>query len=265
MQSGAGFWAVALILVGVVLLLGNLGIVTVGWDAIWPLLLVALGVWILWGAVARPRQVEAQAVTIPLEQAARARVRISHGAGHLQVAAGAAPDQLAAGTFGGGLDYRAKRDGDSLDLKMRIPDRGFGWFWGPWGVSGALDWSVRLNGEVPLDIEFKTGAGEARLDLSDLLVTGLEMETGASSTTLMLPAHAGYTRVKIAAGAAAVDIRVPDGVAVRLRTQSGLASIKVDSSRFPGTGNFYQSPQYDTAPNKIDMDVEAGVGSVNVR
>jgi hypothetical protein len=262
MRSSAVFWALVLILVGAILLLGNLGIISVSWNLIWPLVVVALGIWFLSGALAKPHQVEVYEAAIPLEGARRARVRISHGAGRLQLGAGTAPDQVAAGTFGGGLDYRAHRDGEKLNLKLRMPGRVFDW---PWGTAGAWDWTLGLNREIPLELRCETGAGVADIDLTDLLVTDLDLETGASSTRLTLPAHAGSTRARIQVGVASLQIRVPDGVAMRMRTQSGLASVTVDAARFPGAGSFYQSPEYDTSPNKIDMAVEAGVGSLDVR
>ena len=38
----------------------------------------------------------------------------------------------------------------------------------------------------------------------------------------------------------------------------------VDETRFPGFDNRYQSPDYETAANKVDIDIETGVGSVSV-
>jgi hypothetical protein len=62
-----------------------------------------------------------------------------------------------------------------------------------------------------------------------------------------------------------VTVRVPSGVAARIRIRGGLAGIKVDQNRFPRMGDTYQSADYDTAPNKVDVDIETGVGSVEIR
>jgi hypothetical protein len=260
------FWGIILILVGALLLLGNFVKVNV-WSLIWPLFLVALGLWILWRIVTGPRPIEAEEVAIPLEGAARARVRIRHGAGRLHVDASAGPGELADGRFGGGLDYQVRREGDMLDVEMRVPSGGFPHFAMPWmwGRGGMLDWSFGLNGEIPLSFDLETGASDTRLDLADLRVTDLRLQTGASATDLTLPANAGHTRVDIGAGAASVTIRVPSGVAARIRVKGGLTGITVDKSRFPRMGDVYQSADYDTAPNKVDVNVETGVGSIDVR
>jgi hypothetical protein len=262
------FWGGILVLAGILLLLDNLGLLTVNvWGLIWPLFLIGLGLRILWRYLAGPPTPQVEEAAIPLEDAGRARVRIRHGAGRLYVTAGAGQDELASGTFGGGLDYRARRDGDLLDVDLRPSSRSFPevmmpWFW---GSRDALDWSVTLNGEVPLSLYLETGASDARLDLAELQLTDLRLQTGASSTHLTLPTSAGYTRADLRAGAAALSIRVPSGAAARIQIKGSLAGINVDASRFPRMGNVYQSPDYDTAPNKIDVDIEAGVGSIDVR
>lgn len=266
MRRGTLFWGSILILFGILLLLNNLGILDVNvWSLIWPLFLIALGVWTLWGVFFGRPSVETEEVAIPLEGAAQARVRIRHGAGRLRVDAGAGPGELAAGTFDGGLDHRVKREGDMLDVEMRVPAGShffFPWMWGPWHT---LNWSFGLNGEIPLSLDLETGASDMRLDLTDLRVTDLRLQTGASATDLTLPANAGHTRVKISAGAASVTVRVPSGVAARVRVSGALAGITVDKSRFPREGGVYQSPDYDTAPNKVDVNIETGVGSIDIR
>jgi hypothetical protein len=261
------FWGLILILLGVLLLLNSLGLLSVNvWSLIGPLALIAFGLWVLWGVFVGSPSAETEEATISLEGAGRARVRIRHGAGRLHVDGSAGPGELVAGTFGGGLDHRVRREGDRLDVEMRTPPHSFPFLMMPWwGLRGGLDWSLGLNSEIPLSLDLETGASDARLDLAGLRVTDLRLQTGASATRLTLPASAGHTRAEIHSGAASVSIRVPEGVAARVRIKSGLAGITVDRSRFPRTGDTYQSADYDTAPNRVDLDVETGVGSVDVR
>ena len=72
------------------------------------------------------------------------------------------------------------------------------------------------------------------------------------------------TNVKAEAGAASVTFEVPAGVAVRIRNRMALGSSQIDESRFPRVGDIYQSLDYATAENRIDMDIQGGVGSVKV-
>ncbi len=56
---------------------------------------------------------------------------------------------------------------------------------------------------------------------------------------------------------------MPGGVAARVRAHGGAADISVDGSRFPRTsGGVYQSPDYDSAANKVDLEAEIGAGAL---
>jgi hypothetical protein len=128
-----------------------------------------------------------------------------------------------------------------------------------------FQWDCGFTTDIPLDLVFEIGAVEANLDLTELQVKDLALKTGASSTRLKLPAKAGMTHLKVEAGAASVEIDVPDGVAARVETSAGLASIDVDQSRFPRVNGYYQSADYDTAENKVDIRIETGVASIEIR
>lgn len=262
MRRNTLFWGSLFIIAGVLFMLQNLGYLNVNvWNLLWPIFLIGLGISFLWGTLTR-RPARVEHANVPLEGARTARVHVRHGAGRLQIAAGAGPGDLAVGDFGGGLELSTRRDGDLLDASLSLPSNSFPFDWGP---GASLDWSVQLARDLPITLDLETGANEARLDLSDLLVTGLSLKSGASSTDLTLPAHAGLTQARVETGAAAVRIFIPSGVAARIRTRGGLSSIQIDPARFPRLGDVYESPDFMTAENKADLDVEIGVGSIDIR
>jgi len=57
----------------------------------------------------------------------------------------------------------------------------------------------------------------------------------------------------------------PPGVAARIRTRMALGRTNVDESRFPRTADGYASPDYEVNPNRVEIDVQGGVGSVAIR
>ena len=100
-------------------------------------------------------------------------------------------------------------------------------------------------------MKIDSGASSSTLDLTDLKVVDLDIDTGASSTEVNLPANAGNTRVDIDSGASSQSLHIPTGVAARIRVKSGIASVNVDSNRFPSLeGGLYQSADYATAANR---------------
>jgi hypothetical protein len=262
MRRGAFWWGLIIIIVGVLLLLETLGVITINiWGLILPILAISLGGWILWGTLTR-RSVKTEHVNIPLEGAAQARLRIRHGAGRLDVNAGAEAGDLLVGDCGGGANLNSRRIDDTLDVSLSVLNRSFSFGWWP---EYQADWKLSLAQGIPLALNFDTGAADMRIDLSQLIVHQIRFNSGASSTRMTLPANAGQTTAEFKAGAASLDLRIPPGVAARIHTSGGLSDITVDKNRFLRSGNIYQSSDYDFAVNKLDIKIEMGVGSVNIR
>jgi hypothetical protein len=263
MRRSSLFWGAILILLGGLLLLKSLGLLgnVDIWGLLWPTFLILMGLRILLGRFWRT-SARSEHANIPLEGAAQARVRLQHGAGRMTLRSGANATDLLEGDFGGGLDVMTKHSGDQLTTSLSLPSQNFPFVWEP---GYTLDWSINFNRDIPFALEVNTGASESRIDLNDLKVTELHLQTGASSTDITLPANAGFTRVSIESGAASVNIRIPQGVAARIRSQSGLAAVTVDSNRFPRIGDSNQSLDYDTAANKAEIHIQTGVGAVDVR
>ncbi|MBI4770579.1 MAG: hypothetical protein HY784_09285 [Chloroflexi bacterium] len=176
---------------------------------------------------------------------------------------------LYSGVFGGGLDKQVTRSGDRLEatLRPRSDDwaawRG-AWPWN-WGLRSGFAWDVALNPAIPLAVTLETGASENELDLSGLRLTEITLKTGASATRLTLPASAGHTHARIESGAASVDVRVPEGVAARIHGVMGLGVLAVDQARFPKRDGGYESPDFIGAANRVELEVQGGVGSVSVK
>ncbi len=261
----------ALVVLGVFALLqvalNVLGIHFSIWWLFWPLLLIGAGVWIIMG-ITRSGQPAAPAehAEVALEGAGEAAVTVRHGAGRLTIGAGAGQGQLLSGSFGGGLDTTRSLQGGRLRVEMRVKDRDpWHYIFGPWGRGwSGLDWDFAMNQGIPLSLRLETGASESRLSLGDLKVKELVLKTGASSTTVELPTAAGFTRMSVESGAAAVKIRVPAGVAASINVRSALAGIHVDTTRFPRSGTGYASTDYSQAANKVEISVDTGVGSIEV-
>ncbi len=252
-------WPVIWIAVGIALFLSTTGRLGTGplelMSEYWPWLLVGLGVWFLIGAVIPGGRGVTEALTIPLAGQPSGAVRIRFGAGILNVHA-AAPGNLVDGSFRGGVVQRTE-GGGRVELAQ---DTTYGL---PW-LDRASEWEVGLTAEVPLDLRLEAGASRTTLDLRDLRVRDLELQTGASETRVLLPRAAGVTAVKAEAGAASLTFEVPAGVAARIRTRMALGSSRIDESRFPRIGDVYQSIDYGTAANRVDLDLQGGVGSVRV-
>jgi hypothetical protein len=268
MRRNRIFWAVILVAAGFLLLFNNLGLFNINlWRLFWPTILIILGVWFLVGTASGTGEFVMEESSVDLGDAKNASITFKYGAGRLTLDASADEGKLVSGTFANGLDSRVKNLDTGLDVVLQPPSQAFPdvFFPGNWISGKGLSWECGLSKEIPLNLVFEIGASDASLDLTDLQVKELVLKTVASSTDIKLPAKAVATHFKVEAGAASLEIRVPEGVAARVDTEAGLASISVDESRFPKQGGIYQSADYETAENKVDIRIETGMASIEIR
>jgi hypothetical protein len=260
-RRGSLFWGIVLIFLAGLLLLRQMGYI-VGdiFGYFWPLLVIAFGAWLIIGYFAGNRPVEGEKASIPLEGASSATIKLDHGAGKLTLSPGAGPDEILNGTFGNGLSYKSHVEAGRLEVKIRTSQQP--WTWWP---GESLDWDIHLNRDIPISLKIDSGASASFLDLSDLKVTELDIDTGASSTELRLPSNAGSTHVDIDTGASSFKVAIPEAVAANIRVKSGIASVNINPRFKRLDGGLYQSPDYSSAANRVDMTINAGVGSIEVK
>jgi hypothetical protein len=286
-----------LISLGVVLLLNNMG--WLGWDVwqtllrLWPLLLIAAGLDLLigrrsilgsllvvlvllsllgaavwwsgsWWRGGVP--VVGDTITQTLDGATRADVTIGLGAGTLRLYALDDSADLVHATV-----KRAARDqlersftvnGDTafFTLRNRSPSGLLMPFGG--GRPDQVVWDLRLNRDVPMGLKVDSGAGTATLDLAQLQIANLDVNTGVGQTTVTMPAQ-GRVQAQINGGIGETTVTIPAGVAVRIQATAGLGQVRVVGN-YQRQDKLYVSPGYDTATNRVDLQVNGGIGSITI-
>ena len=171
----------------------------------------------------------------------------------------------------GGAATSFNRHGDAATLDVTMDPGSFACQWG-------ADWRVSLSRVPDVYIDIDTGASSIELDLTDLRVPVLNVNAGAASVFIKMPADAGPAEAVISAGASSIDVRIPDGVPARILNDSALSSLNV-SSRFQSLrgafsegqtvmrrdpGEIFQSPGYREAENRVSIELNVGVSSVSV-
>lgn len=279
---------------GFLLLMNSLGYLD--WNVwgqlwqLWPLILVALGLNMLLGrrnpmvsvlivvlvlaagaafiyanGGLRPMgEIESVTLNQSLNGAKSAEVRIKSGVGKL-VLDGSEGTLLASGT----LQYYRNRgepiqrksvSGDTATLDIEQPQGSISI-----GPTRGPDWNLHLNNGIPIRLNVDAGVGETRLDLRQLKLTDLALNAGVGSVTVQFPENAGMTTAKVNGGVGGLEVIIPTGVEARITTHSGLGGTDVDR-RFQKQGNnMYQSAGYSGAKNKLDLDVDVGIGGVDIK
>jgi len=213
--------------------------------------------------------VESRAYTQSFEGADRANVRLQFGAGNLNVAAlEPGTSNLATATFDGPSGYAPEATyrvrGNTGELGYLVRDLKVGLPFLKADERSRLD--VRLARNTPLALNVEAGASESLIDLSALHVTDLDLQTGVANTRVRLPQTAGRTNVSVHGGVTDLTVDVPQGVAADIRVSDGMASREIDESRFRRvSGGHYRSVDYDTASNKVDMEIDLGIATLRIQ
>ena len=176
--------------------------------------------------------------------------------------------------IGVAADETRNRGISEVTLSMDAPDSLMNDYNDGWNVGidlfglfrslGDIDWKVGISPDVIVKLDIDTGAADIDLHLRDVNLEVLDMDVGASDVDVALPVHAGHTDIRIDAGAADIDISIPDDVAALIESDSALVSLDVDNSRFPGSNGVYESPDYDTAQNRVYINIDAGVSNISI-
>lgn len=261
MRRGQLFWGGVLLLVGVLMLAGQMGVKLPNGKSLlelfWPILLIGFGIWVLLSVFMRGK-VEAETASIALQNVREASVRINHGAGEMRLHSGAAGNELLHGSFSGGLEHKTDLIGDKLEVKMRPAENHI--MFPPFGWREQLDWDVAFNASIPISLKMNLGANKSVIDLKDMLVTDIQLKSGASDTVITLPSR-GRLNLDCEIGAASLTVIVPEGVSIRARASMGAGDFSVDRSRFPNN----ESPDFASAQNAVDIHVKGGAASVRIK
>ncbi len=129
---------------------------------------------------------------------------------------------------------------------------------------GFADWKLTVSPDMEIDIDISSGASDLDLDLRDLNVRKLLIEAGAADIRVLLPTNAGETQVDIGAGAANIELIVPQSVAARIQIEAPIRSSSFDPTRFAETNDGYETPNYHNAKNRTNITIEALFADINM-
>jgi hypothetical protein len=254
------FWGGFLVIIGVLLLLANTGVLAnVDWNYVWPVLLIALGLWLILARIGPGGATGAVDTSDSRDGLTRARLDVAVGSGRIQARSAALGEQL----------YKAhiEHAGTAPEVKL---DRSTGTL----RISQRLDWfagarrlriDAQLADAIPWEIGLSTGAIRGEFNLASTSLTAFDCRTGASQVDLTVGTPKGSVPIRVEGGALTVNIVRPTGTPIRIQASGGAVQLRADGSRQDGIGSRdWRSPEYDSAADRYDVTVSGGALSVSI-
>lgn len=153
---------------------------------------------------------------------------------------------------------------------------------------GAVQAELDLGGLALTDLDLSTGASESTIDFSqpnrerietarfevgaaeftlhnlgNLNAERIEFDAGVGSLVLGLEGEwRRDARISVDMGLGALELRIPEGLGVRLRKDSFLTAL--DSEGLVKRGDTFESLDWNDAEHKVTIELDAAFGSVKV-
>jgi len=289
------FWPAILILVGVFALLVNSGLVPAErldrLVDLWPLILIVIGLELVVRRAVKGPTAEIAAALVVLLAIVGAAAYVALGPAiptgtqtldtsaklgavdhaSVRIDVGAANITMQGGSSIGGDLFRAH-----IEYSGRKPDVGLDSSTGEVHISQSntsglffqnrrFALSLQLNAGVPWKIAVNSGASSDTFNLSNLHVSSIDMNTGASRETISLGTPAGTVPITINGGALTVNAHRPRGVAASVVVSGGAVNLSFDGRQSHAIGTLNaQTSDYDSATDRYQFQVNGGACNVTV-
>ena len=121
-----------------------------------------------------------------------------------------------------------------------------------------------LNTYPVWDFKLEIGAATIDFDLSNHKVGKLDIDGGACSVKIKLGEASEHTDVDINAGAASIELLIPNGAGAELKTETALTSRNFEGFTKVKTG-LYRTDNFEASDQKIMIDIDAAVSSISIK
>lgn len=317
------FWPVILIGIGVIWLLGSMGIIpNTNFGrliSLWPLILIVIGLDIIIGrrspiggavmglvavalivffllagpAIGLPTAGTLKTETLSSEIGTATTANINLHFSSQPVTIYALDDRTS--LLKGEVDYYGTlnyTESGTTTRRIRLEQVGTGGINIPWDPNAR--WNIGLSPNLPMDLTIEAASGSTDLNLSQLRLTGLNIDQGSGSLNLQLPpstqpynadingasgsmtvafAAGGDVTVRLKGGSGSIHLNVPTGSAVQLQVRSaGSGSVNVpnwlqeNKVYKGGKEGTWQTADFDQAQHRIIIicdDLGSGSFSIN--
>jgi len=124
--------------------------------------------------------------------------------------------------------------------------------------------SLALNRNLSYNMKYEIGASKAELDLRNLKILNLDIETGASSFDLRLGEPVNDTLVvDLDAGASSIDIFLPKNIGGEIYSDMEVSSKSYNGFKKINIG-YFQTENFKSQKKRIILRLAGGVTSINV-
>jgi len=137
-----------------------------------------------------------------------------------------------------------------------------GWF--KPGFMNRHEWDLFLSEKIPWDLKIENAAMSGDLNLSELILENLSIDSDASRLKIKLGDKAKNLKAKIDSDASKLELLIPKGVGLHIENRASLSSTDFEDISINHQKKIYWTSNYDSAPLKIDISLRGGISGLKV-
>jgi hypothetical protein len=123
--------------------------------------------------------------------------------------------------------------------------------------------SIALNPLPVWDINLDAGASDVNYDLTHFKVKSINLDGGAGSFKITIGNKYPDVKINIDAGASSITVKIPENTGCDLEITAVMSGKHLQGFKKMDSGH-YQTANYDTAKNKVHLNVDAAVSSFRI-
>jgi len=126
------------------------------------------------------------------------------------------------------------------------------------------DSRIFLADYLPVDLDIDVGAADISLDLADLMISSLRLDSGASAIEIRLGCDMDVIDIDIDTGASGIVIEVPRDMGLKIDTDAALSTTNFSRLGLFKQGDRYTSDNFETASCRALINIDSGVSSIEI-
>lgn len=154
-------------------------------------------------------------------------------------------------------ELKAEEAGSSVILRLRMEEGRVR------RMNRSNSATISLNPQPVWDIKMDAGAAKIDFDLEPFKVERVELDGGAASFKIRLGNLCDNTNLRIDAGAASIEVEVPESSGCEIFTSTVLTSREFEGF-IKDSNNRYKTSNFEDATEKISIRIDAAVSSLKV-
>ncbi|HZK00175.1 MAG TPA: DUF5668 domain-containing protein [Tissierellaceae bacterium] len=124
------------------------------------------------------------------------------------------------------------------------------------------EYNFYINEDVIWDMNFNMGAISGELNLEDIPVRNLDLDSGAVDLTFIL-GNKHDLDFEIDTGASDLSFIFPRDVGLKIKMDIALSDTNINDLALIRKGDYYISQNYDDADVVINLDIDMGIGNID--